>query len=77
VDGEQYGQLTFGDCFGESSVVPNARRQATIRALAPVTLLQVSSTMLETLSTSCQLRFNRMFLQTLIQRLQGHGHPNA
>jgi eukaryotic-like serine/threonine-protein kinase len=77
VDGEQLGQLTTGDCFGESSVVPNARRQATIRALSPVALLQVSSTMLETLSTSCQLRFNRMFLQTLIQRLQGYGPSNA
>jgi eukaryotic-like serine/threonine-protein kinase len=77
VDGEQLGQLTTGDCFGESSVVPNARRQATIRALSPVTLLQVSSTMLETLSTSCQLRFNRMFLQTLIQRLQGYGPSDA
>jgi eukaryotic-like serine/threonine-protein kinase len=58
-------------------VVPNARRQATIRALGPVTLLQVSSTLLETLSAACQLRFNRTFLKTLIQRLQGHGHPNA
>ncbi|HUG97908.1 MAG TPA: serine/threonine-protein kinase [Gammaproteobacteria bacterium] len=77
VDGQQLGQLSRGDCFGESSVVPNARRQATIRALGAVTLLQVSSTMLETLSTACQLRFNRMFLQTLIQRLQGHGHPSA
>jgi len=77
VDGKQLGQLSPGDCFGESSVVPNARRQATIRALEPVTLLQVSSTLLETLSAACQLRFNRMFLQTLIQRLQGHGHANA
>jgi eukaryotic-like serine/threonine-protein kinase len=77
VDGQQLGQLSTGDCFGESSVVPNARRQATIRALSPVTLLQVSSTMMETMSTSTQLRFNRMFLQTLIQRLQGHGGTNT
>jgi CRP-like cAMP-binding protein len=77
VDGQQLGQLATGDCFGESSVVPNARRQATIRALSPVTLLQVSSTMMETMSTSTQLRFNRMFLQTLIQRLQGHGGANT
>ena len=77
VDGQQLGQLSTGDCFGESSVVPNARRQATIRALTAVTLLQVSSTMMETMSTSTQLRFNRMFLQTLIQRLQGHGGANT
>jgi eukaryotic-like serine/threonine-protein kinase len=70
VDGRQLGKLSSGDCFGESSVVPNARRQATIRAIGPVALLQVSSTLLETLSAACQLRFNRMFLQNLIQRLQ-------
>ncbi|NHA15548.1 serine/threonine-protein kinase [Thioalkalivibrio sp. XN279] len=72
-DGKQVGRLAAGDCFGESSAVPNARRLATIRAIGPVTLLQVSSTMLETLSASCQLRFNRTFLKNLIQRL--HGHP--
>jgi CRP-like cAMP-binding protein len=77
VDDQQVGELVSGDCFGESSVVPNARRQATIKALSPVTLLQVSSTLMETLSASCQLRFNRMFLRTLIQRLQGHGHASA
>jgi hypothetical protein len=37
----------------------------------------VSSTLLETLSASCQLRFNRMFLRTLIQRLQGSGIASA
>jgi eukaryotic-like serine/threonine-protein kinase len=77
VNGEEAGRLSRGDCFGESSVVPNARRQATIRALGPVTLLQVSSTLLETLSAGCQLRFNRMFLQSLIQRLQGHVPASA
>jgi serine/threonine protein kinase len=70
-NGEQVGRLAAGDCFGESSVVPNARRQATIRSGGPVTVLQVSSTMLETLTMACQLRFNRMFLKTLIERLQG------
>lgn len=76
-NGTKVGSLGRGDCFGESSVVPNARRQATIVALGPVTLLQVSSTLLETLSAACQLRFNRMFLMTLIQRLQGHVQANA
>jgi eukaryotic-like serine/threonine-protein kinase len=77
VDGRQLGRLGTGDCFGESSVVPNARRQATIRALGPVTLLHVSSTLLETLSAACQLRFNRMFLKSLIHRLQGQGSLDA
>ncbi len=48
---------------------PSAR--ATIRAADGVTVLKVSSTLLEQVSASCQLRFNRVFLRTLIGRLQG------
>lgn len=76
-DGRVIGSLTAGDCFGETSAVPNARRTATIRSRTPVTMLQVSSTLLETLSAPAQLRFNRMFLRTLIQRLQAGGQPHA
>jgi eukaryotic-like serine/threonine-protein kinase len=32
--------------------------------------LKVSSTLLEQVSASCQLRFNRVFLSSLISRLQ-------
>jgi len=35
-----------------------------------VTVLKVSSTLLEQVSASCQLRFNRVFLSALIGRLQ-------
>jgi len=76
-DGHRIGSLAGGDCFGETSAVPNARRTATIRSRTPVTMLQVSSTLLETLSAPAQLRFNRMFLRTLIQRLQAGGQPHA
>ena len=64
------GRLAKGDCFGETSYVQDAKRTATIRADGPVTLMKVSSTLLEQVSASCQLRFNKMFLRTLIQRLQ-------
>jgi len=36
-----------------------------------VTVLKVSATQLEQVSVSCQLRFNRVFLRSLIGRLQG------
>jgi CRP-like cAMP-binding protein len=62
-----------GECFGETSYVLDATRRASIVARDDVTLLRLSSTLLETLSTSCQLRFNRVFLRTLISRLQGGG----
>jgi serine/threonine protein kinase len=64
------GTLLPGDCFGESSYVRRARRTATICASGDVTLLQVSSTLMEQLSSSCQLRFMRVFLRSLIERLQ-------
>ena len=65
------GSLGPGDCFGETSYVPGAKRSASVRAAGPVTTLRVSSTLLEQVSASCQLRFNRVFLRALIERLQG------
>jgi CRP-like cAMP-binding protein len=67
---QRVGALDTGDCFGEASYVPGAKRTATIRAAAAVTVLKVSSTLLEQVSASCQLRFNRVFLSALIARLQ-------
>jgi serine/threonine protein kinase len=68
--GNRVGVLETGDCFGEASYVPGAKRTATIKAAGDVTLLKVSSTLLEQVSASCQLRFNRVFLRSLIGRLQ-------
>jgi hypothetical protein len=33
--------------------------------------VRVSSTLLEQSSSACQLRFNKVFLRSLIERLQG------
>jgi serine/threonine protein kinase len=65
------GALGVGNCFGETSYVRGARRTATICANSPVTLVRVSSTLLEQASSACQLRFNKVFLRSLIERLQG------
>jgi serine/threonine protein kinase len=70
-NGNSVGLLSTGECFGETSYVQGAKRTATIRAADPVTVLKVSSTLLEQVSASCQLRFNRVFLRALIGRLQG------
>jgi eukaryotic-like serine/threonine-protein kinase len=67
----QVGELAEGDCFGETSYVRGARRTATIKATTPVMLVRVSSTLLEQASAACQLRFNKVFLRSLIERLQG------
>jgi serine/threonine protein kinase len=68
--GTRLGLLETGDCFGETSYVQGAKRIATVRAAGQVTVLKVSSTLLEQVSASCQLRFNRVFLRGMISRLQ-------
>lgn len=69
-NGRSVGELDTGDCFGETSYVTGAKRLATIRAASDVTLMMVSSTLLEQSSANCQLRFNKVFLRNLIGRLQ-------
>ena len=76
-NGNAIGTLGPGDCFGETSYVHGAKRQASIRAEGPVTILRVSSTLMEQVSSACQLRFNKVFLRSLITRLQGNGGANT
>ena len=68
--GVRVGNLDTGDCFGETSYMPGAKRNATVLAAGPVTVLGVSATLLEQASEACQLRFNKMFLRSLLGRLQ-------
>jgi eukaryotic-like serine/threonine-protein kinase len=75
--GRDIGRLRAGNCFGESGYVRNARRSATIRAEDQATILTVSATLLEQVSTECQLRFTKVFLRALIERLQGQGSTAA
>ena len=72
-NGNNLGHMSNGDCFGETSYVRGAKRQASIRADGQVTILRVSSTLMEQVSSACQLRFNRVFLRSLITRLQSRG----
>ena len=75
--GKELGRLESGDCFGETSYVRGAKRTATIKADADVTVMKVSSTLLEQVSASCQLRFNKVFLRNLIGRLQSNERPQS
>ena len=63
--------LKDGDCFGEMAYLSGdkARRTASIIAVSEVQLLRIQDVQLEQLSDACQLRFNRQFLRTLIERL--------
>jgi serine/threonine protein kinase len=70
-NGTIVGGFEAGDCFGEAGYVSDARQSSTIKANDAVTVLSVSSTLLEQVSTECQLRFTKVFLRSLIVRLQG------
>ena len=76
-NGEKLGVLEDGSCFGETSYVRGAKRTASIKANGPVTILRVSSTLMEQVSSACQLRFNKVFLRSLITRLQGDGNAQT
>jgi hypothetical protein len=76
-NGSAVGCLEAGDCFGETSYVSDVKRTATIRAEEDVAILSVSATLLEQVSTACQLRFNQVFLRSLIQRLQNANGPST
>ena len=58
-DGKMVGRLEAGDCFGETSYLRGAKRQAAVVAGDGVTILRVSSTLLEQASSACQLASTR------------------
>ncbi|MGE5095632.1 MAG: protein kinase domain-containing protein [Betaproteobacteria bacterium] len=71
-DGKLLNVLKEGDCFGEMAYLSgdrSARRSASIISVSEVQLLKIAAAQLEALSEGCQLRFNREFLRTLIERL--------
>jgi len=76
-NGNSLGILERGACFGETSYVRGAKRTASIKAEGPATILRVSSTLMEQVSSACQLRFNKVFLRSLITRLQGNGSDST
>lgn len=63
------GALTQGDCFGEMGYISKTQRTASIYADGRVSLLKAKSTLMDQASESCQLRFTKVFLRTLILRL--------
>ena len=66
---KQISTLSKGDCFGEMSYVMKAQRSASIVSISDVELLRVDAALMEQASTATQLRFNQIFLRTLIERL--------
>lgn len=61
--------LGAGDCFGEMGYLSKEKRTASIHSLVDVVLIKISSTLIDQVSQGCQLRFNKVFLKTLVERL--------
>lgn len=68
--GQDLTTLKAGDCFGEMSYLAKSRRTATIVALNDAHILRINETQMEQAPDSVQARFNRVFLKTLVQRLE-------
>ena len=67
--GQQVDQLHAGDCFGEMGYLNRIKRTATVKANGPVALIKINATLIEQVSADCQLRFYRVFMKILIERL--------
>ena len=61
--------LDEGSCFGEMAYFSKTKRTASIISKGEVMLLKLTSIRMEKASTGCQLRFMRVFMHTLIERL--------
>jgi eukaryotic-like serine/threonine-protein kinase len=61
--------LQAGDCFGEMGYLTKAKRTASVKANADVSLIQVNASTLDRASESMQLRFLKVFVKTLVARL--------
>ena len=61
--------LKPGDCFGEMGFISSQKRTATIVAHGDVSAMKVRASLIERTSLSCQLRFHKVFLNTLVARL--------
>ena len=68
-NGKELRSLYAGDCFGEMGYLAKTKRTATITACGPTSLLKLNSTVINQVSMTCQVRFLKVFLRTLIHRL--------
>ncbi len=67
--GKEVDVLNSGDCFGEMGFIARRERTASIVAKSPVTAMKVRASLIERASLHCQLRFHKVFLNTLVGRL--------
>ena len=67
--GQTIGSMKQGDCFGEIAFLTQQPRIATIVARTEVSLMSVSTSLMDKASIETQLQYYRIFLENLIARL--------
>ncbi len=68
-DGVVVHSLTAGDCFGEMGYLAHTTRSASVVARTDVSLMKLTSRTVGRASTDAQLRFLKVFVRVLIERL--------
>ncbi len=61
--------LKGGDCFGEIGYLTKKKMANAMVAGSKIVLLEVNNAIIEQLSPNCQLRFHKVFLKKLLERL--------
>ncbi len=67
--GQLINRLERGDCVGEIGFLSATRRTATVTATTSLLALKINAGLMEQVSRDCQLRFYKVFTETLIYRL--------
>jgi serine/threonine protein kinase len=67
--GRPLAVLEKGDCFGEMAYLGRTERTASIVALSDVMLMKINASLMDRASSPTQLRFYKVFVNTLIKRL--------
>ena len=68
-NGRDVDNLQEGDCFGEMGYLARAERTANVVAKTDVSLMKVNASTLDRAAADTQLRFLKVFVKTLIERL--------
>ncbi len=61
--------LRHGDCFGEAGLLAGKQRATSVVASGPVSALEVRSALIARTSKDTQLKFHRVFLHKVVERL--------
>ena len=69
-DGQHLDTLQEGDCFGEMGFLSDTERTASVIAKTDVNLIRVNSSTLDRAEEGTQLRFLKVFVETVIERLK-------